>query len=43
VDPLIGRYDHTLRRVDGRLKLAYRKATLDLEALQPHGTISIIL
>ena len=43
VDPLIGRYDHTLRRVDGRLKLAYRKATLDLEALHPHGTISIIL
>ena len=43
VDPLIGRYDHTLRRVDGRLKMAYRKATLDLEALQPHGTISIIL
>jgi p-cumate 2,3-dioxygenase subunit beta len=43
VDPLIGRYDYTLRRVDGNLKLAYRKATLDLEALHPHGTISIIL
>jgi p-cumate 2,3-dioxygenase beta subunit len=43
VDPLIGRYDYTLRRVDESLKLAYRKATLDLEALHPHGTISIIL
>lgn len=43
VDPLVGRYDYTLRRVGGMLKLAYRKATLDLEALQPHGTISIIL
>jgi p-cumate 2,3-dioxygenase beta subunit len=43
VDPLIGRYDHGLRRVDGRLKFAHRKATLDLEALHPHGTLSIIL
>lgn len=43
VDPLIGRYDYTLRRIDGGLKVAYRKATLDLEALHPHGTISIIL
>ncbi len=43
VDPLIGRYDHTLRGVEGRLKFTFRKATLDLEALHPHGTISIIL
>jgi p-cumate 2,3-dioxygenase subunit beta len=43
VDPLIGRYDYTLRRVNGNLKVAYRKAILDLEALHPHGTISIIL
>jgi p-cumate 2,3-dioxygenase subunit beta len=43
VDPLVGRYDYTLRRVGGMLKVAYRKATLDLEALQPHGTLSIIL
>jgi p-cumate 2,3-dioxygenase beta subunit len=43
VDPLVGRYDYTLRRVGGLVKLAYRKATLDLESLQPHGTISIIL
>lgn len=43
VDPLVGRYDYTLRRVGGILKVAYRKATLDLEALHPHGTVSIIL
>ncbi len=43
VDPLVGRYEYTLRRVEGILKVAYRKAVLDLEALRPHGTISIIL
>jgi p-cumate 2,3-dioxygenase subunit beta len=43
VDPFVGRYDYTLRRVGEILKVAYRKATLDLESLQPHGTISIIL
>jgi p-cumate 2,3-dioxygenase beta subunit len=43
VDPFVGRYDYTLRRVGDMLKVAYRKATLDLESLQPHGTISIIL
>lgn len=43
VDPLVGRYEYTLRRVEGMLKMACRKAVLDLEALQPHGTVSIIL
>jgi p-cumate 2,3-dioxygenase beta subunit len=43
VDPLIGSYAYTLRRVDGALKIAGRKAVLDLEALRPHGTLSIIL
>jgi p-cumate 2,3-dioxygenase subunit beta len=43
VDPLIGSYVYTLRRVDGSLKIAARKAVLDLEALRPHGTLSIIL
>jgi len=43
VDPLIGSYAYTLRRVDGTLKIAARKAVLDLEALRPHGTLSIIL
>jgi p-cumate 2,3-dioxygenase subunit beta len=43
VDPLIGSYVYTLRRVDRALKIATRKAVLDLEALRPHGTVSIIL
>lgn len=43
VDPLIGAYHYTLRRIDGALKIAVRKAILDLEALRPHGTLSIIL
>lgn len=43
VDPLIGSYVYTLKRVDGALKIAARKAVLDLEALRPHGTLSIIL
>jgi p-cumate 2,3-dioxygenase beta subunit len=43
VDPLIGAYEYILRRVDGTLKIAFRKAVLDLEALRPHGTLSIIL
>ena len=43
VDPLIGSYVYTLRRVDGTFKIAARKAVLDLEALRPHGTLSIIL
>ena len=43
VDPLIGSYVYRLRRVDGALKIAARTAVLDLEALRPHGTLSIIL
>src|SRR4029453_8898882 len=43
VDPLIGSYVYTLRRVAGSLKISARKAVLDLEALRPHGTLSIIL
>ena len=43
VDPLIGSYVYTLRRVDGAFKIAARKAVLDLEALRPHGTLSIVL
>lgn len=43
VDPLVGSYAYTLRRVAGALKIAVRKAVLDLEALRPHGTLSIIL
>jgi p-cumate 2,3-dioxygenase subunit beta len=43
VDPLIGAYVYRLRRIDGALKISIRKAVLDLEALRPHGTLSIIL
>jgi p-cumate 2,3-dioxygenase beta subunit len=43
VDPLIGRYEYILRRVECALKIVSRKAVLDLEALRPHGTVSIIL
>jgi p-cumate 2,3-dioxygenase beta subunit len=43
VDPLIGAYEYVLRRMGGTLKIASRKAVLDLEALRPHGTLSIIL
>ena len=43
VDPLIGQYEYRLKRIDGALKISYRRANLDLEALRPHGTVSIIL
>jgi p-cumate 2,3-dioxygenase subunit beta len=42
-DPFVGSYTYTLRRADGALKIAARKAVLDLEGLRPHGTVSIIL
>jgi p-cumate 2,3-dioxygenase beta subunit len=41
--PYVGRLDYTLRRVNGALKIAYRRATLDQEVLREHGTVSIIL
>jgi p-cumate 2,3-dioxygenase beta subunit len=43
IDTYIGRYEHTLVQHNGALKIRYRKAILDLEALQPHGKVSIIL
>jgi p-cumate 2,3-dioxygenase beta subunit len=43
VDTYIGRYEHTLVQYHGTLKIRYRRAILDLEALQPHGKVSIIL
>lgn len=42
-DTYIGRYEYTLTHRDSRLKIQHRKAILDLEALQPHGKVSIIL
>ena len=40
--PYVGRYDVRLRRVDGRLRLCYKRAVLDLEELSDHGALSII-
>ena len=41
-DPYVGRYEYTLKRVDGGLRISYRRAVLDLEALSWHGAVSII-
>ena len=41
-EPYIGSYEFRLRRVDGELKIYYRRAVLDLEALRSHGALSII-
>lgn len=43
VDPYIGHYEYVLRRVDGELRIHRRAAILDLEALDPHATVSFIL
>lgn len=40
--PYVGRYEFRLKRVDGELKIRYRKAVLDLEVLRAHGALSII-
>lgn len=41
--PYIGHYEYRLKRVDGSLKIKYRKAVLDMESLHAHGAVSIIL
>lgn len=41
-DPYVGSVEYTLRRIDGNLKIAYRRAVLDLETLSWHGAVSII-
>lgn len=43
VDTYVGRYEYTLVRGDGALRIRHRRAILDLEALRPHGKVSIIL
>jgi p-cumate 2,3-dioxygenase beta subunit len=43
MDTYVGRYEYTLVQRDGRLKIRARKAILDLEALRPHGKVSILL
>jgi p-cumate 2,3-dioxygenase beta subunit len=40
----VGRYDYSLRVADGKpVAIEYKRATLDLEELRPHGTVSILL
>src|SRR3989449_3562269 len=43
VDTYVGRYEYTLVRRDGALRIQRRRAILDLEALRPHGKVSILL
>jgi p-cumate 2,3-dioxygenase beta subunit len=43
VDTYAGHYEHRLLREQGVLLYSVRKAILDLDALSPHGKISIIL
>lgn len=43
MDTYVGRYEYTLVQCAGGLKIRARKAILDLEALRPHGKVSIIL
>ena len=40
--PYVGSVHYILRRDDGELRIAYRRAVLDLEALSWHGAVSII-
>jgi p-cumate 2,3-dioxygenase beta subunit len=43
VNPYIGRYTYRLVEDGSSFKIRFRRAELDLEALDPHGTVSIIL
>ena len=40
--PYVGRWEYTLKRVDGGFKISYRRAVLDNESLSQHGAVSII-
>lgn len=39
----VGEYLYRLVRADGGLKISYRRATLDLEVLNPEGKVSIVI
>jgi p-cumate 2,3-dioxygenase beta subunit len=43
VDTYVGRYEYTLVRKNGALKIRERRAILDLDSLRPQGKVSIIL
>lgn len=42
-DAYVGSTHYRLRRVDGQLRIVEKRCFLDLEALRPHGRVSIIL
>lgn len=42
-DAFVGHYLHEIVERDGKLMIAGKKCVLDMEALRPHGRISIIL
>ncbi len=42
-DTYVGRYVHRLRLADGALRFVRRRSLLDMEALRPHGKVSIIV
>jgi p-cumate 2,3-dioxygenase beta subunit len=42
-EPFVGKYLYHLTMVEGKLRIKYRRATLDNETLRGHGAISIIL
>jgi len=42
-DAYVGSTQYRLRRVDGQLRIVEKRCFLDLEALRPHGRVSIIL
>ena len=41
--PYVGTIGYVLRREGGELRIAYRRAVLDLESLSAHGSVSIIV
>jgi p-cumate 2,3-dioxygenase beta subunit len=43
VDTYFGRYLHVLERDAGSFRFITRKSVLDLDALRPHGKVSVIL
>lgn len=42
-DVYVGSNHYRLRRIDGQLRIVEKRVFLDLEALRPHGRVSIIL
>jgi p-cumate 2,3-dioxygenase beta subunit len=42
-DAYVGSYQYRLRRIDDQLRIVEKRCFLDLEALRPHGRVSIIL